>query len=172
MSKPLAGVRMLDLAHMLSGPYGAMIIADLGADTIKVEPLHGETTRGLLADDPANSLEGQGAYYITLNRNKRSVAIDLKSPEGLEVFFDLVRESDVVMENFSAGVAAKLGIAYVDLAKVNPRIISCSVNGFGSTGPNFQSPAFDQVVQALGGGMSIYYRPRRIHSSTSWHSNR
>jgi len=155
MSKPLAGVRMLDLTHMLSGPYGAMIIADLGADTIKVEPLHGEATRGLLASDPANSLDGQGAYYITLNRNKRSVAIDLKSAAGLAVFYDLVRESDVVMENFSAGVAAKLGIAYSDLAKVNPRIISCSVNGFGSNGPNFQRPAFDQVVQALGGGMSI-----------------
>jgi len=155
MSKPLAGVRMLDLTHMLSGPYGAMIIADLGADTIKVEPLHGEGTRGLLASDPANSLDGQGAYFITLNRNKRSVAIDLKSPGGLEVFYDLVRESDVVIENFSAGVAAKLGIAYSDLEKVNPRIISCSVSGFGSNGPNFQRPAFDQVVQALGGGMSI-----------------
>jgi crotonobetainyl-CoA:carnitine CoA-transferase CaiB-like acyl-CoA transferase len=155
MSKPLAGVRMLDLTHMLSGPYGAMIIADLGADTIKVEPLHGEGTRGLLASDPANSLDGQGAYFITLNRNKRSVAIDLKSSEGLEVFYDLVRESDVVIENFSAGVAAKLGIAYSDLEKVNPRIISCSVSGFGSNGPNFQRPAFDQVVQALGGGMSI-----------------
>ncbi|MEH6610163.1 MAG: CoA transferase [Halioglobus sp.] len=155
MSKPLAGVRMLDLTHMLSGPYGAMILADLGADTIKVEPLYGEATRGLLANDPANSLDGQGAYYITLNRNKRSVAIDLKSPEGLEVFYDLVRESDIVMENFSAGVADKLGIGYEDLAKINPKIIACSVSGFGSNGPNFQRPAFDQVVQALGGGMSI-----------------
>ncbi|MFT6285544.1 MAG: crotonobetainyl-CoA:carnitine CoA-transferase CaiB-like acyl-CoA transferase [Alcanivorax sp.] len=155
MSKPLAGVRMLDLTHMLSGPYGAMIIADLGADTIKVEPLYGEATRSLLANDPVNSLDGQGAYYITLNRNKRSVAIDLKSPEGLEVFYDLVRESDVVIENFSAGVADKLGIGYDDLAKVNPKIIACSVSGFGSNGPNFQRPAFDQVVQALGGGMSI-----------------
>ena len=155
MSKPLAGVRMLDLTHMLSGPYGSMIIADLGAETIKVEPLQGEATRTLLAGDPANSLDGQGAYYITLNRNKRSVAIDLKSPEGLAVFYDLVRESDIVMENFSAGVADKLGIGYGDLKQVNPRIISCSVSGFGSTGPNFQRPAFDQVVQALGGGMSI-----------------
>ena len=155
MSKPLAGVRMLDLTHMLSGPYGAMILADLGADTIKVEPLYGEATRGLLANDPANSLDGQGAYYITLNRNKRSVAIDLKSPEGLAVFYDLVRESDIVMENFSAGVADKLGIGYDDLAKINPKIIACSVSGFGSNGPNFQRPAFDQVVQALGGGMSI-----------------
>jgi crotonobetainyl-CoA:carnitine CoA-transferase CaiB-like acyl-CoA transferase len=155
MSKPLAGLRVLDLTHMLSGPYGAMIIADLGADTIKVEPLHGEATRGLLASDPENSLDGQGAYYITLNRNKRSIAIDLKSPQGLDVFYDLVRKSDVVMENFSAGVADKLKIGYVDLAKINSRIISCSISGFGSTGPNFQRPAFDQVVQALGGGMSI-----------------
>ncbi|MEP1472621.1 MAG: CaiB/BaiF CoA-transferase family protein [Halieaceae bacterium] len=155
MSKPLAGVRMLDLTHMLSGPYGSMIIADLGAETIKVEPIQGEATRTLLASDPANSLDGQGAYYITLNRNKRSVAIDLKSPEGLAVFYDLVKESDVVMENFSAGVADKLGIGYDDLKQVNPRIISCSVSGFGSSGPNFQRPAFDQVVQALGGGMSI-----------------
>lgn len=155
MSKPLTGVRILDLTHMLSGPYGAMILADLGADTIKVEPLHGEATRGLLAGDPAHSLDGQGAYYITLNRNKRSVAIDLKSADGLEVFYDLVRKSDVVIENFSAGVADKLGIGYSDLAKINARIISCSISGFGSTGPNFQRPAFDQVVQALGGGMSI-----------------
>ena len=86
MSKPLAGIRILDLTHMLSGPYGAMILADVGADTIKVEPLAGEGTRKLLAADPANSLEGMGAYFITLNRNKRSVAIDLKSALGLAQF--------------------------------------------------------------------------------------
>jgi len=79
MSKPLDGLRVLDLTHMLSGPYGAMILADLGAETIKVEPLHGEGTRKLLANDPANSLDGMGAYFLTLNRNKQSVAIDLKS---------------------------------------------------------------------------------------------
>jgi CoA:oxalate CoA-transferase len=155
MAKPLAGVRVLDLTHMLSGPYGAMILADLGAETIKVEPLKGEGTRNLLASDPENSLEGQGAYYITLNRNKQSVAIDLKSERGLAVFYDLVRESDVVIENFSAGVADKLKISYPFLSEVNPRIITCAISGFGSHGPNFQRPAFDQVVQALGGGMSI-----------------
>ncbi|MEP0202367.1 MAG: CoA transferase [Halioglobus sp.] len=155
MAKPLAGLRVLDLTHMLSGPYGAMIMADLGAETIKVEPLQGEGTRKLLASDPNNSLDGQGAYFITLNRNKQSVALDLKSDHGLEVFYDLVRESDIVIENFSAGVAAKLKIDYSHLAEINPRLINCSISGFGSDGPNFQRPAFDQVVQALGGGMSI-----------------
>jgi crotonobetainyl-CoA:carnitine CoA-transferase CaiB-like acyl-CoA transferase len=155
MSKPLSGVRILDLTHMLSGPYGAMILADLGAETIKVEPLHGEGTRKLLASDPDNSLDGLGAYFITLNRNKQSVAVDLKSDAGLRVFYDLVKEADVVIENFSAGVASKLKIDYAHLSAVNPRIITCAISGFGSSGPNFQRPAFDQVVQALGGGMSI-----------------
>jgi CoA:oxalate CoA-transferase len=155
MAKPLQGVRVLDLTHMLSGPYGAMILADLGAETIKVEPLHGEGTRKLLASDPRNSLNGQGAYYITLNRNKQSVALDLKSEAGREVFYDLVRSADVVIENFSAGVAGKLGIDYAHLSEINPRIITCAISGFGASGPNFQRPAFDQVVQALGGGMSI-----------------
>lgn len=155
MAKPLNGVRVLDLTHMLSGPYGAMILADLGAETIKVEPIKGEGTRKLLATDPKNSLKGQGAYFITLNRNKQSVAVDLKSEAGLEVFYDLVRNADVVIENFSAGVAGKLKIDYAHLKEVNPRIITCSISGFGSAGPNYQRPAFDQVVQALGGGMSI-----------------
>ena len=83
MSQPLSGVRVLDLTHMLSGPYGSMILADLGAETIKVEPLAGEGTRKLLAADPNNSLDGMGAYYITLNRNKKSVAVDLKTEDGL-----------------------------------------------------------------------------------------
>lgn len=155
MAKPLDGVRVLDLTHMLSGPYGAMILADLGAETIKVEPLHGEGTRKLLATDPRNSYKGQGAYFITLNRNKQSVALDLKSEAGLEVFYDLVRSADVVIENYSAGVAGKLKIDYEHLSAINPRIIMCSISGFGSSGPNYQRPAFDQVVQALGGGMSI-----------------
>lgn len=155
MAKPLSGVRILDLTHMLSGPYGAMILADLGAETIKVEPLKGERTRKLLATDPKNSLNGQGAYFVTLNRNKQSVAVDLKSDAGLEVFYDLVRSADIVIENFSAGVATKLCIDFEHLSKINPRIITCSISGFGSSGPNYQRPAFDQVVQALGGGMSM-----------------
>lgn len=155
MNKPLKGVRVLDLTHMLSGPYGAMILADLGAETIKVEPLHGEGTRKLLATDPKNSLEGMGAYYITLNRNKKSTSIDLKSPEGLAVFYDLVKEADIVISNFGAGVPERLKIDFESLSKVNPRIITCVVSGFGSDGPNYKRPAFDQVAQAMGGGMSI-----------------
>ncbi len=155
MNKPLTGIRILDLTHMLSGPYGAMILADLGAETIKIEPLHGEGTRKLMKNDPANSLDGMGAYYLTLNRNKKSVAIDLKNEKGLAVFYDLVCESDVVISNFGAGVPARLKIDYASLAKINPAIITCTVTGYGSDGPNFNRPAFDQVAQATGGGMSI-----------------
>ena len=155
MNKALTNIRILDLTHMLSGPYGAMILADLGAETIKIEPLHGEGTRKLLASDPKNSLDGMGAYYITLNRNKQSVAIDLKSEKGLAVFYDLVRESDVVISNFGAGVPERLKIDYPTLRAINPRIITCTVTGFGSDGPGSRRPAFDQVAQAMGGGMSI-----------------
>ncbi|AVO54508.1 CaiB/BaiF CoA-transferase family protein [Ectopseudomonas mendocina] len=155
MSKPLEGIRILDLTHMLSGPYAGMILADLGAETIKVEPLAGEGTRALLAKDPRHSFKGMGAYFLTLNRNKQSVCIDLKSEQGLAVFHDLVREADVVLDNFSAGVPQKLKIDYEHLKLINPLIITCSVSGFGQDGPNYQRPAFDQVVQGIGGGMSI-----------------
>ncbi|TQV82674.1 CoA transferase [Exilibacterium tricleocarpae] len=155
MNKPLTGVRVLDLTHMLSGPYGAMILADLGAETIKVEPLQGEGTRKLLARDPKNSLDGMGAYYLTLNRNKKSVAIDLKSDKGLAVFYDLVKTADIVISNFGPGVAERLKIDFDHLQTVNPRIITCAISGFGSSGPKHKRPAFDQVAQATGGGMSI-----------------
>ena len=155
MNKPLSGITVIDLTHMLSGPYCGMILADLGAETIKVEPLQGEGTRKLLATDPDNSLDGMGAYFITLNRNKKSVCIDLKSDEGLQVFYELVEKADVVVNNFGAGVPSRLKIDYAHLSKVNPKIITCSITGFGSNGPNFKRPAFDQVAQATGGGMSI-----------------
>jgi CoA:oxalate CoA-transferase len=155
MSKPLAGLRVLDLTHMLSGPYGAMILADLGAETIKVEPLAGEGTRRLLAEDPEHSLEGMGAYFITLNRNKRSMAVDLKSEEGRAQFYRLVEKSDIVISNFGVGVPERLHIDYQTLSEINPRIITCTVTGFGSSGPACRRPAFDQVAQATGGGMSI-----------------
>ena len=156
MRKPLEGIKMLDLTHMLSGPYGAMIIADLGADTVKVEPPNtGEGTRRLLEKDPNNSIDGMGAYFFTLNRNKRSITLDLKSDEGLSQFYELVKAADIVMNNFSAGVTKKLKIDYETLSKVNPRIITCTVTGFGETGPACKRPAFDQIAQALGGGMSI-----------------
>ncbi|MEX0827433.1 MAG: CaiB/BaiF CoA-transferase family protein [Haliea sp.] len=164
MNKPLAGVRIIDLTHMLSGPYGTMMLADLGADMIKVEPLQGEGTRRLLASDPNNSIDGMGAYFITLNRNKRSIAVDLKSPEGKQVFLDLVQKSDVVINNFGPGVPERLGVDYDSLRQSNPRIVTCSITGFGSEGPGARRPAFDQVAQAYGGGMSIT-GPDRKHAS-------
>lgn len=156
----LEHITVLDLTHMLSGPYGTMLLADLGARTIKVEPPGtGEGTRRLLENDPDYSRDGMGAYYLTLNRNKRSVCIDLKSEAGRAVFLDLVKHADVVFDNFSVGVPRRLGIHHEALAAVNPRIITCSVTGFGETGPDIQRPAFDQVVQAMGGGMSITGSP-------------
>ncbi|RYX90161.1 MAG: CoA transferase [Comamonadaceae bacterium] len=152
----LQHLTVLDLTHMLSGPYGTMLLADLGARTIKVEPpATGEGTRRLLENDPDYSRQGMGAYYLTLNRNKESVCVDLKSEAGKAVFMDLVRQADIVFDNFSVGVTQRLGIDYAALSAVNPRIITCSVTGFGQTGPETQRPAFDQVVQAMGGGMSI-----------------
>lgn len=156
----LEHITVLDLTHMLSGPYGTMLLADLGARTIKVEPPGaGEGTRRLLENDPAYSRNGMGAYYLTLNRNKESVCVDLKSSAGREVFLDLVRQADVVFDNFSVGVTQRLGVDYAALSQVNPRIVTCSVTGFGQTGPQTQRPAFDQVVQAMGGGMSITGTP-------------
>ncbi len=147
---------MLDLTHMLSGPYGGMILADLGVETIKIEPPgRGEGTRRLLARDPKNSLHGMGAYFLTLNRNKKSVTLNLKEAEGLALFYELVKSADIVLNNFSAGVPERLKIDYDTLAAINPRIITCSVTGFGETGPDNRRTAFDMVAQAMGGGMSI-----------------
>ena len=158
--KALHGIRILDLTHMLSGPYGAMLLADLGAETIKVEPpITGEGTRRLLERDPANSLHGFGAYFITLNRNKKSVTLDLKSEKGLEVFYKLVKTADVVISNFSAGVTKRLKVDYEALAAINPRIITCAITGFGEDGPAKDRTSLDMVAQAMGGGMSITGQP-------------
>ncbi|MBV6272801.1 CoA transferase [Alcaligenaceae bacterium CGII-47] len=154
--KPLDGVLMIDLTHMLSGPYGAMLLTDLGTRTIKVEPTGmGENTRSLLANSPEYSRQGMGAYFLTLNRGKESICINLKSAQGLAVFYDLIKKADVVFDNFGAGVTRRLKIDHDTLAAINPRIITCTVTGFGETGPKPHRPAFDQVVQGMGGGMSI-----------------
>lgn len=154
--KPLKNIKVLDLTHMLSGPYGSMILADLGCEVIKIEPpKKGEGTRRLLENDPDYSHNGMGAYFYTLNRNKKSVAIDLKNQLGIDIFYELIKKADVVISNFSAGVTKKLKIDFDTLKKFNSKIITCTVSGFGETGPNFQRPAFDQIAQALGGGMSI-----------------
>jgi crotonobetainyl-CoA:carnitine CoA-transferase CaiB-like acyl-CoA transferase len=137
-----------------------MLLADLGAETIKVEPPKtGEGTRRLLERDPANSLNGFGAYFITLNRNKKSVTLDLKSEKGLEIFYKLVKNSDVVITNFSVGVTERLKIDYARLNAINPRIITCNITGFGETGPGKDRTALDLVSQAMGGMMSITGQP-------------
>lgn len=154
--KALQGIRLLDLTHMLSGPYAGMLLADLGAETIKIEPPGvGEGTRKLLANDPRNSLNGMGAYFLTLNRNKRSVTLNLKSEDGLALFYELVKHADIVLDNFSAGVTERLKINHTYLSAINPRLITCTITGFGETGPGKDWPAFDAVAQAMGGGMSI-----------------
>jgi crotonobetainyl-CoA:carnitine CoA-transferase CaiB-like acyl-CoA transferase len=154
--KALHGIRLLDLTHMLSGPYAGMILADLGAETIKIEPPGtGEGTRKLLATDPKNSRHGMGAYFLTLNRNKKSMTLNLKSEAGLALFYELVKHADIVLDNFSAGVTERLKIDHARLAAINPRIITCTITGFGETGPGRDWPAFDMVAQAMGGGMSI-----------------
>ena len=156
----LNGIRILELSHMVSGPYAGMILADLGAETIKVEPPgRGEMTRGLMADDPKFNVEGMGPYFLSLNRNKKSVTINLKSELGLKLFYDLVRVSDIVLNNFRVGVVQRLKIDYPHLAEINPRIITCSITGFGETGPDKDLPSYDMVAQAMSGTMSITGQP-------------
>ncbi|MCG8312217.1 MAG: CoA transferase [Pseudomonadales bacterium] len=153
--RALEDITVLDLTHMLSGPYATQLLADMGANTIKVEPPQGEATRKLLADSEMYSIEGQGAYFLTLCRNKKSVCINLKSEAGKELFFKLVSKADVVVNNFAEGVPKRLGIDFDNLKQHNPKIITCSITGFGETGPERDRPAFDLVAQGMGGGMSI-----------------
>ena len=139
---------------MLAGPYTTMILADLGAEVVKIEqPKIGDITRNLLKDDPKYSLDGIGAYHLTLGRNKKSVELDLKSEEGLNLFKELAEVADVVVDNFSQGVTKRLGIDHHSLKKVNPKIITCSISGFGDTEVN--RPAYDNLIQGYAGAMSI-----------------
>jgi crotonobetainyl-CoA:carnitine CoA-transferase CaiB-like acyl-CoA transferase len=154
--RALEDLIVLDLTHMLAGPYGTMLLADMGARTIKIEPPgKGEGTRRLLENSHNFAREGMGAYFLTLCRNKESLALDLKSDEGLKLFYELVRHADIVMSNFGAGVTARLKIDFEHLSKINPRIITCAISGFGETGPAPGRPAFDLVAQGMGGGMSL-----------------
>ncbi len=158
--RALEGICILDLTHMISGPYAALLLADLGAETIKIEPPgQGESTRQLLATDPYYSREGLGVYFLSVNRNKKSVTLDLKQPAGRALFYDLAQQADVVLDNFSPGVTQRLGIAPDQLAALNPRLITCSITGFGHTGPDYDQPAFDIVAQALSGAMAITGQP-------------
>ena len=148
-----AGVRVLDLSRMLAGPYGSMLMADLGAEVIKIEgPDGGDPMRQM---GPPFLSNGESAYFLSINRNKKSVALNLTKPAGREVFLDLVRAADVVWDNFRPGIMERLGCDYPRLSQMNPRIICCSISAFGQDGPYRDWPAFDLALQAIGGAMSI-----------------
>ncbi|MBW1682579.1 MAG: CoA transferase [Deltaproteobacteria bacterium] len=153
---PLQGVRVLDCTWATGGPYGTLLLAMLGAEVIKVESppqVTGVSTRQMLF--PAYSHEGEDAHFLTYNRNKKSIVIDLRSPEGRDVFYDLVKKSDVVFDNFRPGVMDRLGLGYETLRKVNPRVICTSLSGFGATGPDREKPAFDVIIEASSGVTSL-----------------
>jgi len=147
------GVRVLDLSRMLAGPYGSMLLADMGADVIKVEEPDGGDPMRVMG--PPFLPDGESAYFLSINRNKKSVALDLTKPEGRRVFLDLAAEADVVWENFRPGVMERLGLAYAALARVNPRLVMCSISAYGQDGPYRDWPAFDLALQAMGGAMSV-----------------
>lgn len=151
MSGPLDGLRVLDVSRVLAGPFCSMILGDLGADVVKVEPPEGDLTR---AWGPP-FLEGESGYYLSVNRNKRSICLDLSRPEGRAVVFDLARQSDVFLENFRPGVASRLGIDYEAIRSVREDVVYCSISGYGQDGPYREKPSFDIILQALGGFMGI-----------------
>lgn len=158
MSGPLSEVRILDLSRMLSGPYGSMVLGDLGAEVIKIEePEGGDRTRTM----GPQAGEGQSAYFISINRNKKSLTLDLKKEKGRQIFYELVKKSDVVFDNFRPGVLERFGCDYETLKKINPRIVSCSISAYGHTGPDKDQPGFDLILQARGGAMSITGEPGR-----------
>jgi crotonobetainyl-CoA:carnitine CoA-transferase CaiB-like acyl-CoA transferase len=153
---PLAGIRVLDLTRALSGPFATMVLGDLGADVIKVEDVwHGDDTRRwgppFQGDD--------AAYFLSVNRNKRGLAVNLKTPEGRDIARRLALASDIVMENFRPGTAARLGLGYDELAGQNPRLIYASISGYGQTGPHSGLPGYDAVAQAVSGMMSVTGEP-------------
>lgn len=152
---PLEGVRVLDLSRVLAGPYATMVLADLGADVLKVEhPERGDDTRHW--GPPFK--EGESAYFLAVNRNKRSIGVDIKTPEGLERIQDLAADADVVIENWRRGALEKLGLGYEALRESNPDLIYCSITGFGP-GPDEDRPGYDFLVQARAGVMSITGHP-------------
>ncbi len=156
MAGPLQGVRVLDLTRILSGPYCTMMLGDMGADIIKVEnPKGGDDTR--VWGPPF--LNGVSTYYISINRNKKSFTLNLKHEKGKEILANLIRQSDVVAENFRPGTLDKLGFPWEEIQRINPRTILTSVSGFGHTGPRASEPGFDVVIQGEGGLMSITGEP-------------
>jgi CoA:oxalate CoA-transferase len=158
VSDTLKGVRILDLTRMLAGPYATMLLADMGAEVVKVEdPRGGDPIREM----GPPFVDGVSAYFLAINRNKKSITLDLKSPEGRDVFLQLVAASDVVIDNFRPGVTDRLAIGPEACRSARPDIVTCAITAFGSDGPYRDLPAFDLVLQAMGGGMSITGEPGR-----------
>ena len=154
MTRPFAGVRILDFTRYLAGPYGTYQLALLGADVVKIESREGDETRGQLADKTWAERK-MAPSFLAVNGNKRSVTLDLRRPEAVEIVKRLVANADVVWENFRGGVMDKLGLGYETLSAINPRLIYCAVSGFGRTGPERTTAAFDGKLQAMSGIMSI-----------------
>lgn len=155
MSELLAGIRILDLTNVLAGPYCCYQLAQQGADVIKVEqPGSGDLARQLGAD-PALNTQLMGVSFLAQNAGKRSIELDLKSPEGKQAFLKLVGTADVLVENFRPGVMERLGLGHEHLLSLNPRLIYCAISGFGQTGPLAKNPAYDQIIQGLSGVMSV-----------------
>jgi crotonobetainyl-CoA:carnitine CoA-transferase CaiB-like acyl-CoA transferase len=158
MGLPLAGVRVADMTQALAGPFGSRFLGDLGAEVIKVEmPGTGDMTRKFAGP----YFKGESGYFMGINRNKKSVTLNLRTEKGKDIFKKLVEVSDVVFENFRPGTTKKMGLDYDVLKEINPRIIYCAMSGFGSTGPYKYRPAFDYIIQAIGGVMSVVGEPGR-----------
>lgn len=149
--QPLHGIRVLDLSRVLAGPYCTMVLGDLGADVIKVESPDGDETR---AWGPPFT-NGESAYYLCVNRNKRSIVVDFKTDEGRKILQELVKQSDVLVENFRPGTLARFSLDYESASRANPNLIYCSITGFGQTGPLRDRPGYDFMIQGMGGLMSI-----------------
>lgn len=151
----LAGIKVLELSRVLAGPWCGMTLADLGAEVIKLEPLEGDDTRGYGPPFLGSGEDGLSAYFASCNRGKRAIAMDLRHPRARPLLEALIRDADVLIENFRSGVAESLGLDYPALRALNPRLIHCAISGYGRSGPGAQRPGYDFAVQAESGLMSI-----------------
>ena len=170
----LAGLKVLDLSRVLAGPWCTQILADLGADVVKVErPVSGDDTRHcgppFLKDADGNDTD-QATYFTACNRNKRSVTIDMAKAEGQALIRQMALQSDILVENFKVGGLKHYGLDYESLKAINPRLIYCSITGFGQDGPYAQRAGYDFLIQGMGGLMSLTGRPSTSHSLRNWPS--